>query len=74
MPILRKIIKIGQSRAITIPHDFIRYYENQGKLIKEVILEINDKGIFIQPMLEDVVKNHCDIEKHVDILTKRGGL
>lgn len=43
MPIERKVIKVGNSRAVTIPEGWLDYYEKKlGKPINFVLLEINN--------------------------------
>lgn len=43
MPLQRKVIKVGNSRAVTIPDGWLEYYEKKlGKPITEVFLEINN--------------------------------
>ncbi len=52
MPIIRKIIRIGHSYAITIPKSWIRSYEKEkGCKIRELALEIN--GVLrVSPVIE----------------------
>jgi hypothetical protein len=43
MPLIRKIIEVGTSRAVTIPKDWLEFYEKQfGKPIEEVAIEVNE--------------------------------
>jgi len=52
MPIERKVIKIGNSRAVTIPDDWLRFYEKKyGKPITSVIMELN--GVITISVQED---------------------
>lgn len=53
MPLRRKLVSIGNSKAVVIPHDYLEYYRKQGKTIKEVGLEINKK-IIILPIFEEI--------------------
>jgi len=48
---LKKLITIGHSKAIIIPHEFLDFYELQGKTVNQVYLEINDK-ITMTPIFE----------------------
>ena len=49
---IRKIIRIGNSFAVTIPKDWLKYYERKnGKKITEVLIETNGK-LTIQPILQ----------------------
>lgn len=51
MPIIRKILNVGDSRAITIPKTWLEYLEKQhGIKIKEVAVEV-DRVLTIQPIL-----------------------
>lgn len=40
---LRKIIKVGNSRAVIIPQDWLKFYEERrgGVPLEEVLMEIN---------------------------------
>jgi hypothetical protein len=52
MPLIQKVIQVGDSRAITIPKSWLTYYERQsGQNIKEVSIEVNGK-LIIAPILE----------------------
>jgi antitoxin component of MazEF toxin-antitoxin module len=54
MPIIRKIIKIGNtSKAVIIPKTWLDYYgEQRGHDIDRVFIEVND-CLKIRPALED---------------------
>jgi len=53
MPIIRKIIQVGTSRAISIPKSWLDYYEREtGVEIKEVAMEVN-KILTITPILKN---------------------
>jgi hypothetical protein len=50
MPLIQKLIQVGDSRAVTLPKTWLNYYERKtGRRIKEVTLEVNGK-ITIQPL------------------------
>ena len=43
MPIIRKLIQVGKSKAITIPKSWINYYQREtGQKLDHVVIEIND--------------------------------
>lgn len=43
MPITRKIIKLGDSRSISLPKSWLDYHEKQtGEEIREVAIEVDD--------------------------------
>ncbi len=43
MPLKRKLIKVGNSRAVVIPPDWLRYYEDKtGQPIEEILMELNN--------------------------------
>ena len=43
MPLKRKLIKVGDSRAVTIPADWLKYHEDKtGQQVVEVLLEVNN--------------------------------
>ena len=43
MPLIRKIIKVGNSRAIIIPPDWLRYHEEKtGQPLKEMLMEVDN--------------------------------
>ena len=57
MPLIQRIIQVGDSRAVTIPKSWLRYYEKQiGETIKEVAVEVNGK-LTIRPILKEESKN-----------------
>ena len=42
MPLLKKLIKIGNSRAVIIPASWLKYHEDrQGKVV-EILMELNN--------------------------------
>jgi len=44
MPIPRRIIKLGDSRAVTIPAGWLEYYERKyGKSIEVLLMELNNE-------------------------------
>jgi len=49
MPLIRKLQKFGNSRAITIPADWLEFYERQGKKIDYLLMEINAEIILRVP-------------------------
>ena len=52
MPLIQKVIQVGDSRAVTIPKSWLTYYERQsGQCIKEVSLEVNGT-LVIRPIIE----------------------
>ena len=43
MPLLRKLIKVGNSRAVIIPPDWLRYHEDKtGQPVKIMLMEVNN--------------------------------
>jgi len=51
MPIIRKLIQVGTSKAITIPKSWLEYFKiHEGIEITEVAVEIN-KILKIMPIL-----------------------
>jgi antitoxin component of MazEF toxin-antitoxin module len=64
MPITRKILKVGNSKAITIPATWLSNAEEQeGRKITAMALEV-DRVITIQPVFE---KKELQIFKGVKI-------
>ena len=52
MPIIRKIIRLGGSCAITIPLSWIRHVENKtGQTVEEVEMEV-DSTLTISPVIK----------------------
>ncbi len=48
MPLIQKIIQVGDSKAITIPKSWLEYYERQtGNSITEVSVEITDRLVIL---------------------------
>jgi hypothetical protein len=68
MPLKRKLISVGKSKAVVIPHDYLDYYRKQGKIINEVGLEINDK-IIISPIFIDI-EQECKINVDQNIISE----
>jgi antitoxin component of MazEF toxin-antitoxin module len=53
LPLIQKVIQIGDSRAVTIPKSWLTYYERQsGHSIKEVSVEVNGK-LIIRPIFKE---------------------
>jgi hypothetical protein len=51
MPMIRKIIQVGTSKAISLPKSWLEFYERKtGQHITEVSIEINGK-LIVQPIL-----------------------
>lgn len=43
MPLKRKLIRVGNSRAVVIPPDWLKYYEDKtGQPIENLLMELND--------------------------------
>ena len=57
MPILKRLIKINESKAVVIPHNYFEYYRSKGKEINKVSLEIGKK-IVIEPIFEEIQNNN----------------
>jgi antitoxin component of MazEF toxin-antitoxin module len=57
MPLIQKVITVGDSRAVTIPATWLSYYEREiGCRIREVAVEVNGK-ITISPILKGRIDN-----------------
>jgi len=56
MPIEQKVIKVGNSRAVTIPAGWLEYYEKKlGRPITFVLIELNNViTISVQEDGEDI--------------------
>jgi len=51
MPIIRKIIQVGTSKAVSLPKSWLQWLEREtGMQIREVAIEI-DRVLIIQPVL-----------------------
>jgi antitoxin component of MazEF toxin-antitoxin module len=56
MPLVRKIVKIGSSRGITLPEDWLRWLEIKfGEKPEAVLIEV-DEELRIKPIVKAVVK------------------
>ena len=43
MPLKRRVFKVGTSRVVALPSDWLKYVEEKlGKSIEEVLIEVND--------------------------------
>ncbi len=50
MPLVRKIIKVGNSRAIILPPDWLKYHENKtGQPLTEMLMEVDNVITLILP-------------------------
>jgi antitoxin component of MazEF toxin-antitoxin module len=49
MPLIQKIVRVGGSRAVVIPHSWLKYYEERNGEISEVELETKGDTIIIKP-------------------------
>jgi len=51
MPIIRKVVKVGDSKGITIPKSWLDYIEKENEVeVTEVAIEV-DKVLIIKPIL-----------------------
>jgi len=51
MPIVRKVFEIGDSKAITLPKSWLKYYEEKAQhKIREVEIEVN-RELKIRPVI-----------------------
>lgn len=56
MPIIRKLLNVGDSQAITIPKSWIAYYEREtGQKITELAIEVN-RVLTVAPILSKEAK------------------
>ncbi len=54
MPLIRKLIKVGNSKAVVIPPDWLKHHESQsGSPIEEMLMEV-DGIITLSPKLKEV--------------------
>ncbi len=52
MPLLRRLIKVGNSRAVILPSDWLKNYELEtGEKLQAILMEVNNV-ITIAPKLE----------------------
>jgi antitoxin component of MazEF toxin-antitoxin module len=52
VPIIRKILEVGNSKAITIPKSWLELYEREtGEKITKVTIEVN-RVLIIAPLLK----------------------
>ena len=58
MPIVRKVLRIGDSKGITFPKSWIEFLERDGSKLKEVAIEVDGelKIIPILPVKVQVTK------------------
>jgi len=53
MPIVRKVIEVGNSKAVCLPKGWLEYLEKQhGRAITEVAIEV-DRVLKIAPILPE---------------------
>jgi len=60
MPLVRRIIGVGDSRAVTLPSDWLKFAEDKaGQAINEVLMEVNGAiriELFIRPKNPNVAR------------------
>ena len=52
----RKIIRVGNSLAVTIPRNWLEYYERKNGKLVEVLIETNG-NLTIHPISDEASKN-----------------
>jgi antitoxin component of MazEF toxin-antitoxin module len=57
MPIVKRLIRVGNSRAVTIPNEWLEYYEKERGEIKYLIAEIDNALILKVPEGTQAKKN-----------------
>jgi len=66
VPIIRKVIEIGNSKGITIPKSWFEFYEKEaGEKIEEVSIEVN-RVLIIAPMFKENRKGVQQNERQSD--------
>jgi antitoxin component of MazEF toxin-antitoxin module len=51
MPIVRKLLRVGDSKGITLPKSWIEFFEKEtGQRITEVAIEV-DRSLTVTPIL-----------------------
>jgi len=60
MPLKRKLIKVGNSRAVVIPTDWLKFYEDKtGQPIKDIFLELN--GVITMSVVDPETKDNSEV-------------
>jgi antitoxin component of MazEF toxin-antitoxin module len=63
MALIRKVIQVGTSKAVSLPKSWLTFYERQsGQSIKEVSVEVNGKLIISPIFATAVMKDNQQIE------------
>ena len=69
MPIVRKVLRVGNSRGITFPKTWIDYYENEtGQELREVAIEV-DCSLTISP-IKNRKSSPDDVNKLLRVLPR----
>jgi len=56
MPIIRKVVRVGPARAVTLPASWLRFFEEKyGCQVREVLMEV-DRCLTIEPRLRTAAK------------------
>jgi hypothetical protein len=64
MPLVRKVIKVGSSKAVTLPKDWIEYHEKKlRRPIEEVLVEV-DEVLKIAPFVPEEIKEVNNLKNH----------
>lgn len=52
LPIIRKVIQVGKSKAVTLPSSWLEFYEKEtGERIDKVTIEVN-RVLKVAPLLK----------------------
>ena len=63
LPIVRKVLRIGDSKGVSFPKSWIDYFEEtKGQKMEEVIIEVNG-SLVITPRLNDRGFIRPDLER-----------
>jgi hypothetical protein len=59
MPIIRKLTVVGDSRGVTLPHDYLKHCERvNGATIREIAMDIIGNDIHIRPIMDKETLKH----------------
>ena len=76
MPIIRKVIEVGNSKAVCLPKSWFEYYEKEtGQRISQVAIEVN-RVLKIEPLLpkeEETSKWHSKRAENSNNRSEKSG-
>ena len=72
MGLVRSVLNIGAARAVTIPREWLRFYDLLGIRVRKFTVEATDTGLTLKPALS--TKDLKKLQDYVEILESASSL